>query len=72
MVERTQLHSDRDGGRSVREIFGEEDGGALTQEGSPKLQRRETGDFSGGTPYNSRLYSRKMPWELCHLTGFSQ
>ena len=25
-----------------RENFGEEDGGALTQEGSPKLQRRET------------------------------
>ena len=43
--EDTQLHSDRDGGRSVRERifnFGEEDGGALTQEGSPKLQRRET------------------------------
>ena len=48
-----QLHSDRDEGRSVRENFGEEDGGALTQEDNPKLQRRETGDFGGGTPYSS-------------------
>ena len=47
-----------------RENFGEEDGGALTQEGNPKLQRRETGDFGGGTPYKGKLH-----WEL---TGFSQ
>ena len=59
-MERTQLHSNRDEGRSVRENLGEEDGGALTQEGSPKLQRRETRDFGGGTPYNnsSSTYNR--------------
>ena len=65
-----------------RESFGEEDGGALTQEDSPKLQKREIGDFGGGTPYsssnntvqpyNSKSYSSKLPWEPCHLTGFSQ
>ena len=68
------MHSDRDIGRSVRDNFGEEDKGALTQEGSPKLQRRETRDFGGGTPYssNNRSYNNKMPWELCHLTGISQ
>ena len=38
-----------------RENFGEEDGGALTEEGSPKLQRRETREFGGGTPYNNKL-----------------
>ena len=53
MVERTQLHFDRDGGRSVRENFSKNDGGALTREDNPKLQRRETGDFGGGTPYNN-------------------
>ena len=51
--EDTQLHSNRDRGRSVRENFGEEDGGALTREGNPKLQKRETGDFGGGTSYNN-------------------
>ena len=66
-MERTQLDFDRDRGRSVRENFGKEDGGVLTQEDSPKLQRRETGDFGRGTPY-----SNKLPWEPCHLTGFSQ
>ena len=65
--ERTQLLFDSDGGRSVRENFGKEDRGALTQEDNLKLQRRETRDFGGGTPYNS-----KFPWEPCHLTSFSQ
>ena len=50
-----------------RENFGKEDGGALTQEDNPNLQRREIGDFGRGTPYSS-----KLPWELCHLTSFSQ
>ena len=50
-----------------RENFGKEDGGALTQKENPKLQRRETGDFSEGTPYNN-----KLPWEPFHLIGFSQ
>ena len=36
-----------------RESFGEEDRGALTQEDKPKLQRRETWDFGGGTLYNN-------------------
>ena len=40
-----------------RENFGEEDRGALTQEGSSKLQSREIGDFGGGTPYNNRSYN---------------
>ena len=61
----------------MRENFGEEDGGALTQEDNPKLQRRETGDFGRGTPYSSsnnivQPYNNKLPWESCHLTGFSQ
>ena len=71
-MERTQLHFDKDKGKSVRENFGKEDEGALTQEDNPKLQRRETREFSKGTPYSSRLYSSKLPWEPCHLTGFSQ
>ena len=41
-----------------RENFGKEYEEALTQEGSPKLQGRETGDFGGGIPY-----SNKLPWE---------
>ena len=41
-----------------RENFGKEDEGALTREDSPKLQRRETGDFGGGTPSAAAPYSR--------------
>ena len=47
------MHFVRDGGRSERENFGEEDEGALTKEDIPKLQRREIGDFGRGTPYNN-------------------
>ena len=66
----------------MRENFGKEDEGALTQEDNPKLQRRETRDFGGGTPYNNNISivqpynnkpnNNKLPWEPFHLTGFSQ
>ena len=35
-----------------RENFGEEDRATLIQKDNPKLYRRETRDFGGGTPYN--------------------
>ena len=42
-----------------RENFGKKDGGALTQEDSPKLQRRETRDFGGGTLYKNNTVQQQ-------------
>ena len=50
----------------MRDNFGKEYGGALTQEDNTKFQRREIGEFGEGTPYNNNI-----PWDPCHLTGFS-
>ena len=66
LVERIQLHSDRDRGRSVRENFGEEDGGGQTQEGNHNLpeerdRRRRQRDHTAERSYNytaRRSYNR--------------
>ena len=64
--EDTQLHSDRDGGRSERENFGEEDGRALTQEGNPKLQRREQQDHRASYSWvvHSHMMVLRFSWDF--------